>query len=508
MRVRVVDLAGNSVDMGDPDDSVATAPVPYRRFDPVLPPTLVPRAAFREGASVERMVIRSDRGVSASEYAASHPALDGAPPLRAVDDRHLLPPSAAELTVEMSGLLDDAFAPGGDPVAAYELAAREAHTVRDHVAVDPTDLNRVVRTPQPGAVMVAGRDPLETGAGDRPEVAGAYLIIEPEHAIVEYLPDPSSRGASLRTVAPEPGQLDRIILEWHRQAGRTWHQPQPFVLRIAEPDPATPPNDDPDAGPVVFPLPQAEIVTIRYSSLPDLERVLRESGVWAWGAKDELLEGLKYGDLWPVTPWRTLTLVHAVQHPLLDPIFADITPERTLHGTSARLPSAVLIHVKSTGTLDIDAAWLDWVDDPVHGTANPPGRAHVAQVPVERALALPGSTPVRAHYPLTAQGPKQDAITARAYRPSRRNSGTPDTGPSHTGCEGRQRSASTSRRRSPRTPSRSARCGPRTPPCTSSALPGRRHRSRGTPSPPGSGSRPTHPLPAGRRRPAPASAAD
>ena len=146
-------LRQRSVDMRDPDDSVATAPVPYRRFDPVLPPTLVPRAAFREGDSIERMVIRSDRGVSASEYAASHPAHDAAPPLRAVDDRHLLPPSAAELTVEMSGLLDDAFAPGERPGRGVRAAAREAHTVRDHVAADPTDLNRVVRTPQPGAVM-------------------------------------------------------------------------------------------------------------------------------------------------------------------------------------------------------------------------------------------------------------------------------------------------------------------------------------------------------------------
>lgn len=412
LRARVVDLAGNSVTLDDDSSQRATRPVTYRRFEPVPPPTLVPRAEFREGASLERMVIRSDRGVSAADYAQAHPAAAGQAPLLPVDERHVVPPKAAELTVETSGMLDAHLAQGGDPRAAYDLAVREAHTLHERVTVDPSDIDRIVRQPLPGVVMVPGRDPLGTAPGDRP-VAGGYLIIPADKPVIAYLPDPAAAGAALHLVAPEAGQQPTYHLPWRHDPQQPWHEPTPALLRIVEPGPGAVANDDPRWGPVVVLLPQAELLTVRYSSLPDTERILRESGIWAWAQQDELYGDLREGRLWPITPFRSLTLVHAVQRPLHDPLFESVTPQRTVGETAVRLRADVRLDVKSTGTLDVDARWDDWVDDPMTGAVQQPGRAHVAQLDVDRAIAPPGPAPQPAGFPLTAHGPVRDLVATR-----------------------------------------------------------------------------------------------
>lgn len=408
VRLRLVDLAGNSVDDGGED--LATEAVPYQRFEPVLPPTLVPQAEYREGASLERMVIRSDRGVLPAPYATANPGRPGEQPLLPTDTRHVTPPKAAELTVELAGLLDDAFRPGGDPHAAYELAVREAHTLSARRTVDPADLDRILTEPLPGARTVPGRDPLGTG-----DPKGDYLVIETDDAEIAFLPDPWAVGSALHVERPEPGWTSSWQLPWERLDG-DWHRPRAYRLVIGDPAEVAP-TPDAATGELVVALPQAEIMVVRYSSLPEAGRVLRESGVWRWADDETLLAPLREGRLWPVSPYRILTLVHAVQRPLAETTLHQIRPYRVVGWTRAELPATIRIDIKSTGTMDLDALWTDWFDGGPEGTLTPPGRSHVAQLDVDRSIAPPGPAPQLSDFPLTAHGPVRDLVAARSKPP-------------------------------------------------------------------------------------------
>ena len=105
-RLRAVDLAGNGPTLAEADAKVGpaapdlTAPatgaaaIRYLRFEPVAAPVLAPRAPYDEGASLLRLVIRSNASQPPEVYAAAFNALpivtvDGHREYAAVDDRHV-----------------------------------------------------------------------------------------------------------------------------------------------------------------------------------------------------------------------------------------------------------------------------------------------------------------------------------------------------------------------------------------------------------------------------------
>ena len=65
---------------------------------------------------------------------------------------------------------------------------------------------------------------------------------------------------------------------------------------------------------------------------------------------------------------RTLTLVHAVQQPLIEPQFQHLTAARDLGSTSAVLTDELPISGKSTDKIDVEASWTEPVDDGTDGT--------------------------------------------------------------------------------------------------------------------------------------------
>ena len=82
VRVRTVDLAGNGPTLAEADESLASpvtatpalpaaGATPYLRFEPLGAPALVPAERFGEGASLRRLVIRSNAGVTPDEYAGA-----------------------------------------------------------------------------------------------------------------------------------------------------------------------------------------------------------------------------------------------------------------------------------------------------------------------------------------------------------------------------------------------------------------------------------------------------
>jgi hypothetical protein len=63
-----------------------------------------------------------------------------------------------------------------------------------------------------------------------------------------------------------------------------------------------------------------------------------------------------------LTPFRWLTLTHAVQHPLAAPDMTNVTVARKLGSTYAEFRGPIANHAQSTGRLDVRAEWTEDVD--------------------------------------------------------------------------------------------------------------------------------------------------
>jgi hypothetical protein len=141
-RARTVDLAGNGLSVEEANNVLAALDINHRhslvlplrpqeelrylRFEPIPAPALVSRSRFREGEAIDVLVIRSN-GSTTAAYAASL----GDSKYKAVNDRHIVPPKASQMMVEIHGLLDGALGPAGDPLKFYNICTRSSGTLND-----------------------------------------------------------------------------------------------------------------------------------------------------------------------------------------------------------------------------------------------------------------------------------------------------------------------------------------------------------------------------------------
>ncbi len=403
LRARLADLAGNSVFYpGDAafaaDPTEATPSFKFNRFEPISPPPLLLRSGPKEGESLESLVVRSP-----------HDALSADPTDNATE-RHVLPPKTSQAMVERHSIFDVA---GGmlKDAAAYALACREAGTLTHRYNPATASLDLL-----PGVAQVV-----------TPE--HAYWLQANEQHEVTYLPDPHARGvlllglpgmASFEEIV-EPGGLvvNKIPFEG------AWPDLKPFRLRLvgilAGQAPAQPAWNA-AARLLEVQLPQGETARVRISSYFSLAD-LQDKAIWEWmrdAAPADLAELEKQaaaGRNWLHLPFRDLVLIHAVQRPLDIPAIASLevpqTPgpdpdfDRPLGDTSALLSGALAVDGKSTGRVDLRAAWQDPFDDPgkpaynsatdVVDHAMPVGRLEVsdpawAALPVDKLRHTIGDT--------------------------------------------------------------------------------------------------------------------
>jgi hypothetical protein len=323
-RARAVDLAGNS----RPSDVVLDdiynlppRPIPYLRFEPVIAPAVVLREkldpATTPGESVHTIVVRSnfDRHIAA------------------VSERHIAPPKTSQNLAETHGMLDTPAGPP-DPALYTMLVARDGSF---------------------------NQDP------DHPEQPEGH----PEAQLVlPYLPDPFAPGAAFRTLPGAPdGSVTKVPF-----AG-TWPDTKPFRLALDEG--SAPPTFVESATERVLTvhLPKADVVDVALSCFltdddaPAPAHILPTMKVWSWIAETnppnltDLRQRALDGGHWMLTPPRTLTLVHAVQQPLVEPQFRDLTVHRQPAKTSAILTDEFPISGKSTIRVDFEANWQEPVDD-------------------------------------------------------------------------------------------------------------------------------------------------
>ncbi len=321
LRARVVDVAGNSRSLNDFDDddfSAATAPVTYHRFAPVTSPNLLLRKPSTAGETAEVMVIRSNYNTDPDD----------------TDDcqRHVAPDKTAQLTAEQHGMFDTLL--GMSKLAYPMIKARDPKTLSDAGELDPS-----------------GHDAryYDTNQLDLP-----------------YLPDVLARGAAF---ADLPGTDNVITMDYGAGLLDQWPDIDPFRLRLIEGTGAP----DRSGSVLTIELPKGRVAKVRYSSrvkTADLDRL----GMWAWLMEyaeeneltaDEIAEFKTQainGQLWLLTPYRTLTLVHAIRQPLTPPAFSKPIASRKVGETFAKISDKITIDRRSTSKLDLVGRWDDPVD--------------------------------------------------------------------------------------------------------------------------------------------------
>lgn len=409
VRARCVDLAGNSLALEEVDDAHASEEITYVRFDPVVPPQLVPRARFTEGESLNRMVIRSNFDTDAKNYVKTssvEAALEGAEhTYAAANDRHVVAPKTSQQMAECHSAFDEWMGSGRPHKEAFQLAAREAGALdHTHVVVGEDDEGNPRYEALEGSETVPGRVPHGAPEGTQP--AGGYVINTKERFPLAYLPDWLARGVVFRDL---PGTDEPFV---HVYEGE-WPNRLPIRIRIVERkgtlDPKTCAQefeDSPDPrmedGVLIVPLPKGEIVHVRYSSFVERDDY-RLMGQQRWlSERADLGDIVGRGDHWMFTPQRELILVHAVQQPLCAPAFVtkkiDGSEEhrplamthRELGDTFATLTGLVRLSVKTTGQVDVRARWeepKDLLSDPAPDMV--PGAALVETLPVHPLLQEP-----------------------------------------------------------------------------------------------------------------------
>jgi hypothetical protein len=360
VRARVVDLAGNSLTSDAPNPSEfskATDPHPYNRFEPVVAPLAVLTKSLvgskSPGEALYRPVIRSNFDKSAEEYAPSYGSLVSDPQYTAFTLRLIAPPKTSELMAERHGMFDLASGEMKKDQATYQMMVNKADA---DFPMDP-----MTRLPVQNKVELP------------------------------YLPDPLSRGISMVLLDAKGKVAGTVPAINFYPSGADWPEGRPFFVKVVEGKNKTLWNWDEASRTLTVQLPKAEVAKFELSSyLGDGQLGSRNQsllGVWDWVQQAnpsnlmEIRTAVVQGRFWMVTPSRELLLVHAVQQPLIAPLFHHLSPNRHTGETFAYIvdDQAMPIDGKSTLKVDIAANWQEMIDD-INDPTGPherPGNAHV-----------------------------------------------------------------------------------------------------------------------------------
>jgi hypothetical protein len=243
-----------------------------------------------------------------------------------------------------------------------------------------------------------------------------YAVHHEAQLELPYLPDPLAVGVALWGLPQVPfgkiGQLDPSgRLSYDRDTdqppstlralgdltqldfGPEWPDRRPFRLQLAEGnDPPTVVTEKVQVGPnqvearvLRVCLPKAQSATIRLSCYPTeagLKALAIQHWITAWAndpangatpGQKAALTAAAAGGLALLSPQREITLLHAVQQPLVVPDLGQlIVNNRPPNATYTHLDGTIPLDGISTARLDLEAEWMEWVDEP--GTS--PHRQH------------------------------------------------------------------------------------------------------------------------------------
>lgn len=340
LRLRAVDLAGNSVFMPNTADFQQTqaecsALITFQRHEPIAPPIVLPRSVPAYGESLETLVVRSGAG-SDHDTARS--------------ERHFAPPPLNLIHAEWYGAFD-----GKPSEEAQALRGRTFKVVGEQPPESALLMSEVDFMPfyQPDAL---GRNVALSGLRQE---EGFWLMPELDFAPF-YLPDALGRGVIFYGLPGVPeGEPFRVPFEG------SYPNLLPFRLRLVAigahetPQPPQYGVRIPNASALLtVQLRPSEVRQVRYATYAD-EADLQAHGLRAW-----LNETADPTPL--LTPFRSLTLIHAAAQPLAAPQITALRAARTYGDTAVRLSGTATLHAASTGKLDLLATWTEPHDDPAH----------------------------------------------------------------------------------------------------------------------------------------------
>lgn len=357
---RVVDLAGNSVPFApNAPLTYATPPAIYGRVEPVASPVVVPCAPRAPGESLETIVIRSNYDIADSS------------PLIVPSERHLAPPASSEEMVEAHGALDGA---NGVPQASlYSLIAGRDGLTYKSPSVMSLYGGEIDTQPLNGSNEWVYYPPVTAPSSSQPAFG------------VPYLPDVLGAGVSLLGL---PGAVfERANLAFDTVSAWPARRALRLVVRAGNSAPSKPPPGELD-GPLTVYAPKASVSTVRLSSW-FLPAQLASMKLWQWLAEaglatPELDAIILLGAHYMFTPYRELTIVHAVRQPLKAPWANILAPFRTAGATYIYLNGDVRADPKSTQRVDVLSFYVDPYDDGVSldGIVLLESVARVAEIPL------------------------------------------------------------------------------------------------------------------------------
>ena len=336
MRVRIADLAGGGLPVDHQSASTAsTDTILYLRHEPVLPPVTAATGSFAVGASIDRLIIRSDFDRTVEQVSAERPAYP------VTDRRTLLAPQTTFAVAEQHGEFD----PGRDQARTREWAER--------------------------ALTVFARQGESAERG---------------------LPDPAANGVNA-VLQAEAGGLAAPLSE--RSAWRPdWPDPAPKAVRLVEGSGIT---MHWDGDTLVVALARGEQVTVALSSTIR-DGYTDHFAMFEWlsqaGLSDGSLVGAQNGAHPLLSPPRLLRLVHAVRRPLAKPkwLLSEDRIDRAPGDTTALLSprfDAAGLNTDSTAAIDVAATWTDRDD----GGTEQVTVEHLHTEPIARGE--PAFTPLR-----------------------------------------------------------------------------------------------------------------
>jgi hypothetical protein len=351
IKIRTVDLAGNSVPVNTTPENAAQAVIRnyrYLRYEPVSAPLLVPATVNKDGESAGRMVIRSNTGMSPVQYEASVAGknLNNAT-YKPEAIRHVKPPRTSVQMAEWHSMLDEAF--GKDRGAAAEKVYKLLITKDPVAAGNENAEQKVFETAQlPVEYLV---DPMAAGV--------SFFLSSADQNNKQYLGDGVKLYSFFFDAVNTVGEANQPYpLE-------TWMQPRCIRIMLTEGNG----NFDWNSGSrlLTIGLPKGIIVKLNYSCFWRRDDIVNSAGMMRTlklnGLSGDVGDKIATGRHWMFSPFKELVLVHATQQPVTAPKITELIPERDYGDNTAMLHTAFTTHSQSTEKVTIECNWTEPVDD-------------------------------------------------------------------------------------------------------------------------------------------------
>jgi hypothetical protein len=352
VRIRTVDLAGNSIPLTAPTESPSDSErknIRYMRYEPLASPIVLVGNELRDGEFLENLVIRSNFDRTCKQY-ENHFQVNSQD-FGEYSQRFLLPPKNSPAMAEHHGMIEKAF--GNHPESAKTIYE-----------------------------MITSHE----GSFERPDKT-KEKVYQPSDVEIIYLPDPMAAGVAFFLSDGYEADYSQEFTprmfgfftgqelspdNTNGQIPEDWYKALPLRIRLEEGEPDS--RWDSSSRILRINLPKAFRMKIRFSTFWREQDFKKLSAIWEMitdghpANMAEIEKLARSGQHWMLSPTREFELVHAVQQPVEVPVIKALIPEREFDQTSAEINLRFTVHGKSTEKIELQARWTDPVDDGISVT--------------------------------------------------------------------------------------------------------------------------------------------